>query len=417
MAQETDVLIIGGGSIGICCAYYLAERGLGVTVVEKGEVCSGASYGNAGLLVPSHSIPLPAPGSLTQGLKWLFDPVSPFYVKPRLDLPFLAWLWKFYRCCNPRWMRTAMPIIHEISIRSLRLYEEVIEKEDLECGFDQKGWLHLFTTKHGYNEGLAEAKIVAELGVEWQALAIEEVLDIEPTASSALVGGLFYPGDANFDPAAFVTDLAKALEKKGVNIRTSCEVLGINVSNGNVTSVETTRGKMRVRQVVLAGGALSPVAVEGLGLRLPIQGAKGYSVTLERPANCSTVPLMLSEAKIGATPLLGNGLRLAGTFELAGLDMSVSRPRVEAIQTRAREYLPELADMEVKEIWRGLRPCTPDGLPIIGRTGAYANLTIAAGHGMMGMTLGPLTGKLVSQIVCDEAPEIDLALLSPNRFN
>jgi D-amino-acid dehydrogenase len=236
-----------------------------------------------------------------------------------------------------------------------------------------------------------------------------------PCVLPGVIGGLYHPEDAHVIPARFVTGLARVVQDRGVQIQAHTEVLGFETSGNRITGVQTTRGDFRPAEVVLAGGSWSPVLARDLGLRLPIQPAKGYSITVKRPESCPTVPLMLKEARVGITPM-GETMRMAGTLELAGLDLSINRRRVHAILKGARAYLGGLGDLELIEIWRGLRPCTPDGLPILGRTARYENLTIAAGHAMIGVSLGPVTGKLVAEVVCRQTPSLDISLLDPRRF-
>jgi D-amino-acid dehydrogenase len=415
MRQSDTVLVIGGGVIGVCSAYYLAERGREVILLDKGEICSGCSYGNAGLIVPSHSIPLAAPGVLGQGLRWLRDPESPFYIKPRLDLELLSWLRRFTAACTMQWVRQGTPVLRDLHRASLALYEELAALEGLSFGFERRGILALFSSPHGHEEGLREARLLAEYGLDFQELDAEAVRERVPQVLPGVVGGVFYPEDAHLNPADFVVGLARVVENQGVRIHTRTEVLGFTASAGRITAVRTTRGDFQPAEVVLAGGSWSAELAKNLGLRLPIQPAKGYSITVKRPEAGPTVPLLLGGVRVGVTPL-GELLRFAGTLELAGLDLSINPRRVDAILKGARRYLGGLDALEVVEIWRGLRPCTPDGLPILGRPAACENLTLATGHAMLGMCLGPISGKLVAQVVCHEPPALDLTALRAERF-
>jgi D-amino-acid dehydrogenase len=417
MTHDADVLIIGGGVIGICAAYYLKERGCTVTVIEKGEVCSGCSYGNAGLIVPSHSVPLAAPGMVAQGLRWMFNPESPFYIKPRLDRELFSWLWKFRGACNAGHVRRAMPIIRDLSLASLQLYKELAARDDLAFGFEHRGMLSVYRSAEHLKESSDEVRRLQDIGLEVSVLNGDEVRALEPRVRMNTAGGVFYRQDAHLTPAKFVRALAHAVEKKGAAIHPSTEVLGFETSGRRVATVRTTRGDFAAREVVLAGGTWSPGIARDLRINLPMQPAKGYSVTVKRPESSPLIPMVLAEARVGVTPM-GETLRFAGTLELAGLDFSINQRRVRAILRAVPEYLPDLnpANLELIEIWRGLRPCTPDGLPYLGRARRYDNLTIAAGHAMIGVSLGPVTGKLVSQVVAGEPPRIDLAMFSVERF-
>jgi len=417
VARKVDVLVIGGGVVGICTARYLRERGRQVAVVDKGEVCSGSSYGNAGLIVPSHSVPLAEPGVIAQGLRWLLRSESPFYIKPRFDRELISWLWKFRRACSRRHVQRSMPLIRDLHLESLRLFEELAACQELDFGFHGRGMMLVCKSEKGLEGVREEARLMQEIGLEAEFLDQAAVQELEPNVRFDVAGGVFYPQDAHLDPARFVRGLARHLEDQGVEIHMSTEVLGLATSGGRITAVETTKGDFAAAEVVLAGGAWSPGIVRDLPLRLPIQPAKGYSVTVERPAACPVVPFVLTEAKVAVTPM-GEILRFAGTLEMAGLDLSINRRRVQAILRAVPRYLPDLDpdQLELVEIWRGLRPCTPDGLPFLGRCRAYRNLTVAAGHAMIGLSLGPVTGRLAAQVVMDEEPTIDLTALRVERF-
>jgi D-amino-acid dehydrogenase len=415
VTDRADVLVIGGGFAGVCSAHYLARRGKTVTLVERGDIASGCSSGNAGLIVPSHSLPMAAPGALARGFKWMFDPESPFYIKPRLSPALFSWLWKFRAACTEERARRSMAVLRDLHRASLALYDELAKLDGLAFGYAREGLLLLYRTDHGLEEGLQEAKLLGEAGIGSKTLSPSEVTTRVPHARSGLAGGILFPGDAHLDPASFVRGLAACCEAGGVQLRCGVEVLGFETSGRKITSVRTSRGDVAADQFVLATGSWSPSVARGLGLKIPIQPAKGYSITLRRPESCPPLPLLLMESKVAVTPLCDR-MRLAGTMELAGLDLSINERRVEAIRRGAREYLDGLDGMESGEVWRGLRPCTPDGLPILGRSRAFENLILATGHAMVGVSLGPVTGSLVAQMACGVKPDIDLAALSPERF-
>ena len=418
MIQETDTLVIGGGAIGICCAHYLNELGKDVLVVEKNEICSGSSYGNAGLIVPSYSIPLAAPGVLYQGLKWMLQPQSPFYIKPRLNRKLLAWLWKFRRACNMGHVRLSIPVLNSLHSASLNLFDELAKLEELDFALEKRGMLELFKTEKGFESGIKKIHLIEEFDIKNRILKKNELGDYIGEQKTSAVGGAFLSHDAHLVPDRFVLQLARHIEKKGVKFRTRCEVLDFKTSGRHVTGVKTTRGEISTENIVIAGGAWSAALAGRLRLNIPMQPAKGYSITFRRPSVCPSLPLELAESKVVLTPM-ADVLRLAGTLELAGFDESISLSRVQAILDAAREYLPDLDldTLEPIEIWRGLRPCSPDGLPYIGRTPRYDNAVIATGHGMLGISLAPITGKIVSQITSKQTTEFNLVPLSVERFN
>lgn len=415
MSAPADVLVIGGGVIGTCAAYYLRARGRQVTLLERGEIAAGSSYGNAGLIVPSHSVPLATPGALASGLKWMLDPESPFYIRPRLDPSLFRWLLRFMAACRPGRVRQALPVLRDLTTASAARYAELAALDGLRFGYEQNGSLYVFKTTWGFQHAKEEAHLLAAASIESKALEGEEARRLEPSLRPGLAGALYFPADAHLNPAEFVRGLARWIEQRGVCIQTGTEVLGFETAGRRVTKVKTTRGDFSADHVVLAAGSWSPGLAHSLRLRLPIQPAKGYSVTIPRPAVSPAIPLLLGEARVGITPL-GERLRFAGTLEMAGLDLSVNQRRVAAILRSAQAYVTGLDRMEAGEVWSGLRPCTPDGLPIIGPAPSLDNLVVAAGHATIGMTLGPITGELVAQVVCGETPTFDLHPLRPERF-
>jgi D-amino-acid dehydrogenase len=416
MSGGSDVLIIGGGVIGVCAAYYLSLQGISVTLIDKDDIGAGSSYGNAGLIVPSHAIPLAAPGALRHGLRWLLDSSSPLYIKPRPDYELLRWLWGFRAACNSRALRRAIPALLELSNASLALFDELAASTALDSGYRRKGGLFLYTSQQGLQTGIEEARLMQEFGEEAQIMDGGALRELEPNVLPSVMGGVYYPRDAQLIPHRFVHSLARLAEQHGAQIRAATEVLGFEIADARIRAVTTTRGSFQPEFVVLATGAWSAVLARDLKVRLPIQAAKGYSITVECPATSPQLPLHLCERKVVVTPM-GDTLRFAGTLELAGLDMTINRRRVDAIWRAAREYLPHMEKLKLIEIWRGLRPLTPDTLPVIGFGGPLTNLIFATGHGMLGVSLAPATGKLVAQLIAGQPPLIDLAPFSIERFN
>jgi D-amino-acid dehydrogenase len=413
MDSRYEAVIIGGGVIGVCSAYYLAQKGVHVLLIEKGEIASGCSYGNGGLIVPSHATPLASPGALGNGLRWLLDSESPFYIKPRLDLDLIKWLIRFALSSGKEQMLRALPAMRDLLLASRTLYDELSQTADF--GFEGNGSLQVFLTEQGFRGGLAEAHLLERFDIPIKVMDGSQVYNLEPALRPNLVGGVYYPRDAHLDPFRFVAGLAEKVKELGAEILTGTEVLAFETKNGRIGGIQTTRGDIYPQKVVLAAGSWSPEVAHGLKLSIPIQAAKGYSITYEKPAISPKIPLLFGEAHIVVNPLEG-ALRVAGTLELAGMDLSINTRRVTAIRKAAEQYLPGLDQARVLEIWRGLRPCTPDGLPILSRSEALENLFIAAGHAMLGMSLGPITGKLVSQVVNEEKTDFNLAPFRMDRF-
>jgi D-amino-acid dehydrogenase len=418
MVKKTETLIIGGGAIGVCCAFYLNALGRKVLLVEKDELCAGSSYGNAGLIVPSYSIPLAAPGVIGQGLRWMSKPQSPFYIKPRLDRNLLAWLWQFRGACNIHHVRRSIPVLHDLHTASLNLYEALANIEGLDFALEKKGLLELFNTQKGYDKGIKNIQLMKECGIENRILPKNELNEFLDGIRTAAVGGAYRPHDAHLIPDRFVHQLARHVEKIGVRFLTSCEVLNFETAGRHVARIKTTRGDISAEEIIIAGGAWSTELARNLQLNLSMQPAKGYSITFKRPAQCPVLPVAMAESKVVLTPM-EDTLRFAGTLEFAGFDQSINMGRVQGILKSVRAYFPDMNpdSLELLEIWRGLRPCSPDGLPYLGRAPRYDNVIIATGHGMLGISLAPITGKIVSQLSANDKPAINMAALCVERFN
>jgi len=418
--MKTDVLVIGGGVIGVASAYYLSQRGRQVTLVEQGEIANGSSYGNAGLIVPSHATPLPQPGALASGLKWILDSESPFYIKPRLSLDLARWLISFTAHCTESFTHQALPTLRDLGLASAALYADLADL--FEFGYAHKGLLQLYRTQTAFHEAQSEADLLNRGGLKARPVTVEEARTIEPLTRPDLAGGIYYETDSHLTPGLFVRGLAKWLEERSaVTFQRNTKVIGIIRSGRRIVTVKTTQGDYEPDEVVLATGSWSPTLAHDLNLYIPIQPAKGYSVTIKRPASYPSLGLLLGETRVAVTPMTsanGDILRFAGTLELAGLDFSINHRRVAAVKRAPGLYLEglESQEWEVLETWAGLRPCTPDGLPLLGRPKTYENLVLAAGHAMVGVSLGPITGKLVSQLVMGEKSDIDLTLLRIERF-
>ena len=415
-ARKSDVLIIGGGVIGVCSAYFLAKAGYSVTLLEKGDICSGSSHGNAGMTAYGHVMPLAAPGVVGQSLRWLLRPYSPFNIKPRLDPELVRWLWYFRAACSERRMRSTIPVLLALGQASRRLYTELHATENLNCDYQYKGRLYVFNNRAHFKAGMHEAEMLRAYGVETRVITGAELRRMEPHLRPSVTGGIHYPDYGSLIPDRFVHALAQAGRRLGVTIESSTEVRSFETSGGRITRVHTERGDHRPEEVVLAAGAFTPLLARPLGLRLPIQPAKGYSLTMKKPAACPQLPLSLEDYKLAVTPM-GDRLRLSSALELVGYDSTINPRRTAADYAGAREYLQEIDESLPAESWCGFRPLTPDSLPIIGRSPQHDNLTIAAGHGTLGITQGPITGQLVTQLLTGEQPEIDLRPLRVSRFS
>lgn len=413
--MSKEVVIIGGGIIGLCSAYYLQKEGCAVTIIDQSGMTKGASFVNAGYITPSHIIPLSAPGMITKGLKWMFDTTSPFYVKPRLDKDFLKWAWAFKKSATASKVEKAIPIIKEINILGRTLYEEIKQSGDFNFHYERKGLLMLYKTdKAGEEEWEVGQRAIKE-GLNVNHITAEEVKKMEPDAAIDCKGAVYFDSDAHMTPKEFMAEMVSYLKEKGVTFYTHEKVQDIVISKDAIKEVMTTKRKLKADEVLIAAGSWSPLLTRKLGVKIPIQAGKGYRINTVRETGI-TIPALLVEAKVAVTPM--NGFtRFAGTMELAGINDTINPKRVKAISKSVSNYYQGLSLTKEEEATAdyGLRPCSPDGLPYIGRTHKYKNLIIASGHAMMGWSLGPPTGKLVSEIISDKKLSLDIKPFHPDR--
>lgn len=411
------IAVIGGGIVGYCTAYYLAEQGNQVTIIEKSPTRQSPSYWNAGMVVPSHFIPLAAPGVIAKGLKWMFSRSSPFYIAPRFDFDLARWLWLFYRHSNPDHVRTSGPLLRDLNQRSRELFDELITRTGNSQAVNP-GLLMLFNSTRGKKEEQSIAQEAADLGIEARMLSEDELRSMDSQVDYTCLGAVHYPGDASLSPSMVMHDLENALIARGVTILNGTEVTRFEVDGSRIKKIVTSKETIIPDQVVLAAGIVSTQLADKLGLRIPMQGGKGYSVTLDQPEKVPSICSILTEAKVAVTPMNG-AVRFAGTMEIAGTSMKIRSSRVRGFLQSVQSYLPDYPydQLAPLQVWTGLRPCSPDGLPYLGRSSKYDNLVINTGHAMMGFSLGPISGKLTAQLCNHEKPEIPIERLKPDRFS
>ena len=415
MKTDSDVLIVGGGVVGAACAHFLTASGAKVTVIDRGEIGHGCSYGNAGLIVPSHSFPLPMPGAIYQALFWLFRADSPFYIKPRLSWDLIRWLLRFAGCSTKAHLAHATRALAQLSLHSSALYDQLAAENGAQMHFTKNGALYPCATSTGLKHAIDEMEILRAYGVGGRILGEDEVRQLEPAITGPVCGATYFENEPHAEPLAVVKTLMRLAEERGASVRPRTELIEWEFRGRRIESVRTTRGILRADHFVLAGGSWSPQIARPLGLRVPIQAGKGYAVTIKSIDPMPKIPVLLNEVKVGVTPR-ADSLRLAGTLELAGLDESITMRRVRAVMRGARQFYNIPEEPEVVEVWRGLRPCTPDGLPILGRHDDWENLTLAAGHAMLGMTLATASGQLVADLITGQTPSVDPAPFRPGRF-
>ncbi|MFD1314679.1 NAD(P)/FAD-dependent oxidoreductase [Namhaeicola litoreus] len=413
--MKKEVIIIGGGIIGLCSAYYLQKEGHSVTIIDQYDITSGASFVNAGYITPSHIIPLSSPGIITKGLKWMFNSASPFYVKPRLNSDFLTWAWQFKKSATSAKVVRAIPIIEEINLLSRDLFEQFKKEPSFKFHYHRKGLLMAYQTNQAGEEEWEVGKKAIQLGLEVKQLNAQEIKEFEPDVLTHMKGAVYFGCDAHSTPGEFMKELVADLKQKGVSFLLNEEVEDLVFKNKKIEALKTTSQLIRGDEFILTGGAWSPILAKKIGLNLSLQAGKGYRINVERETKIK-MPTILLEAKVAVTPM--NGFtRFAGTMELGGINHNIDPVRVNAIAQAAKKYYPEIeiSKTEKDEAQCGLRPCSPDGLPYIGKSEKCKNLIFATGHAMMGWSLGPITGKLVSEISSERKTSMDIAPFHPDR--
>lgn len=409
------VVIIGGGIVGLSTAYYLQKEGHQVTIIDQSDFSSGASYVNAGYITPSHIISLAAPGIITKGLKWMLNPASPFYIKPRLDSDFLRWALAFKKSANKKKVATSIPVIKDINVFSRELYQEMKNSGDFDFHYEHKGLLMAYKNEKVGEEEWQVGQKAMQLGLKVAHLSPKEVEEIQPKANLDIKGAVYFHSDAHMTPNHFMRDMLAHLKRKGVTVLAKEKVLDIILTKDTISSVVTDHRKIDADEVVMAAGSWTPMLSKKLGIRMLLQAGKGYRIDVKRPTNI-TLPTILCEAKVAVTPMDGF-TRFAGTMEIGGINHKIHPTRVNAIANAAAHYFKgvEILEEEKTNAQCGLRPVTPDGLPYIGRTSKYRNLTIATGHAMMGWSMGPATGKLITEIISEKKSSLDLRPFNVDR--
>jgi len=412
------VLVVGAGVAGLFSALHCADRGFRVTLVERhGEQRDGCSFGNTGMIVPSHFLPLASPGMVVQGLRWMLDPAAPFHVKPRASWELVSWALKFAAACSAERVRRAAPLLRDLTLASRGCYEALALPTN-DFALERTGVLMLCKTSHALREEGRIAEHARSLGLCAEVLTTAETAALEPEMRMDIVGSVHYPLDCNLVPERLIAGLERRLAQRGVRFRWNTEVRQWVVEGDRVRAVVCGREeRLEADAFVLAAGSWSSGLARLLGLQLPLQPGKGYSITCRRPNRLPRRCAVLTEARVAVSPMAG-ALRFGGTMEMAGLDETINPMRVHSITEAIPRYYPDFgpADFAGIEPWRGLRPCSPDGLPYLGRPARYSNLVISTGHAMMGVTLGPVSGKIASQLLSAEEPDFDLALLAPDRY-
>jgi D-amino-acid dehydrogenase len=411
------VVVIGGGVVGLCCAYELSRAGAEVVVLERGEVGSGASLGNTGWVCPSFSYPLPAPGIIGEGLRGMLHGGGPLAIRPTLDPTFLRWLLGFRRSATrERWERGATALIG-LNRRTLELFDAYMA-QGVEFEMHSSGLLLVATTPAGLASYAAIFRDLRALGFEGQSveLGAGEAKELEPALSAErLAGGVHALVDRYVRPESLVEGLARALGAAGMELREQVAVERLDAANGGLR-VTTDAETIPADRALVAAGASSPPLLGRLGISLPLVGARGYSYTFTGGAMRPAHALYLAEAKVGISSYSGS-VRIAGVFELGHTSDDLHRGRIEAMLKSVEPYFEEWSPASETALleWAGLRPMTADGLPLIGAAPALQNVFVATGHGMLGVTLAPATAALLAPLVLEGRGAPELAPFDPAR--
>ncbi|WP_156307351.1 NAD(P)/FAD-dependent oxidoreductase [Sphingobacterium endophyticum] len=414
--NKGNVIIIGAGIAGLSAAYYLVNEGWQVSILEKDDGANNCSFGNAGMIVPSHFTPLAAPGIVAQGVKWMLDSKSPFYVRPSLNLSLIDWGMKFLKHANEKHVERNAEAIRDLNLESSKLYDQLASKEGFDFELRQNGILMLYKSKEVEHEEIELAEKASSLGLDTQVLDRNAVQALEPNLRIDTLGGVLYQCDGIMYPPKLMQLLSAYLVSKGVAFHFHTEVQGFQQSGHRIASIQTNKGEFKADEIVVTGGASLGKLGSKLNLKLPLMPGKGYSFMYSPDSGTSMIhAALLLEARVAVTPM-NNQIRFSGTMELGPANDKIYSNRVKGIVESIPKYYPDLKVEYPNDVWFGYRPCSPDGLPYLGRTKKYSNVSIAGGGGMMGLSLGPAFGKSIAHILSGQSPVSDISGFSPDRF-
>ncbi|MFT4093709.1 MAG: FAD-binding oxidoreductase [Niabella sp.] len=416
----SKVIIIGGGICGLSSAWYLAKAGWEVTVLEKNNFTDNCSYGNAGFVCPSHYVQLATPGIVKQGMKWMLNSQSPFYIQPRMNAALINWGLNFMKSATRKNVEKHGVPLRDIGLLSQYEYENVWQKE-MDIDYVHKGMLEIFQTEKGKHECAGIVRFGQKLGLNVELMDADALQSIEPYTKVNAIGAINYKCDAHLSPDKLMKALLSALEQLGVNMVSDAAVTGIALSKKSVVSVSTAGAVYKADAFVLAAGAWSGVLAKKLKLKMPLVGGRGYSFTLPVSSNALNIqhPGILVEGRCAFTPVEKGKIRFGGTMEITAPDAPPRLERVKGILKAVHDFFPEIhiAQEEVADkVWYGFRPVSGDGMPYIGKTSKWDNLVIATGHAQLGISLGAATGLLVCELLADQKTSVDISAFSPERF-
>lgn len=413
------IVVIGGGIVGLSSAFYLRKTGHNVTIIDKTDISNNCSYGNAGYICPSHFVPLASPGIVKQGLRWMLNSSSPFYIQPRLNWGLIDWGLKFIKSATPQQVENAAIPLRDIAILSKKMYEEWINEEGLDLAYEQKGLLEIFQTEAKKEHAKHLVEKAQELGLtDTIMLSYDELQAMEPQTKIDAMGAVYFKCDAHAYPQKLMQAVIGKLKQLGVQFRLNEEVIGFEKQRKNIKDVITNKQKYSCDEVVIASGSWSRELTKKLDINIPLVGGRGYSVTLENSEHKLNYPAVLMEGRAALTPMDGNKIRFGGTMEITNTNTPPRINRVEGLLRAVQNFYPsfKIETPPIEKVWYGFRPCSADGLPYIGKTSKYHNLTIATGHAMVGFSLGAGTGKLVSEIVNNQPTSMDISAFKVQRW-
>lgn len=405
--DKDRVVVVGGGVIGAACAYYLNQAGRSVVLIDQGEFGRGCSHGNCGFICPSHVLPLAGPGAMWSTLKTLFARNSPLKVRWQFDPALWRWFWQFAKKCNQRDLLRAGHAIQALLAASRMLYDELLATTLTDVEWEAKGLSFVFRSPHAFAHYAAVDRLLtSEFNLSATRYEGAALLALEPALRPGCAGAWHYQTDGHLRPDKLMAAWRRVLEQGGVEIREECELVDLTADGRIARGVITSQGSLPCDQIAIATGAWTPKLQEVLRHPIAIQPGKGYSLTLPRPANGPRQAMIFEEHRVAITPLAST-YRIGSTMEFAGYDARLHPARLRLLRDGAALYLRDLPADPVLETWYGWRPMTPDSLPFIGRLPAFDNILLAAGHGMLGVSMSPATGRLVAEIISGGTPSVD----------
>jgi D-amino-acid dehydrogenase len=409
-------IVVGGGIVGVSVAYYLAGRGHRVTLIERGDIGRGASFGNAGIIAFGHP-PIPRPGLIRKTLKWMLDSGSPLYIPPRFDPALYRWFWELRRACTAEHFQACMHVLAALGREAMGCFDRIMADESMTCEYHRDGWREVFYTPEGLAGGRHEAELLRGHGFEVEILDGPELMRREPALVEGAAGAVQFTDSTFTDPYRFLLELADHARDRGAVIRANTEMMDAVIRDGRFTGVRLdTDEHLEADTLVLAAGIWSTDLGRRIGVNIPMQAGKGYHRDVTRPTPCLKVATVFTERHVAVTPL-GDVLRLAGTVEFSGINHRLVQKRLDMLTVAARKYLRGIGPTQTVSEWCGLRPCTADGLPVVGWAPGLAGVFVATGHARMGLTLGPITGRLVSECILDGRPSVNISPLRADRFD